>query len=215
MKDHTSNLAINLAESEQYQIELAVKVQTNDDPNFEREYVTGVDVSYKEEKAYACAVVIHIPTRTISQTKRIVVDCECMYIPEHFYLREGPVLTKLLEGLQDTGPILIDGNGILHPRRMGLASFIGVKLDKQTIGVAKSPLMGLIGDGNDNIAHILDRGEEIGAALWIGSKKKPVYVSIGHKISLSTAIEVTLAASFDNYPEPLRQAHICSKNIKE
>jgi deoxyribonuclease V len=210
MNDEIKNLESIIAKSESMQLKLASKVQYYDDPAFKGEYVTGIDVSYRYDKAYACAIVTHIPTRTVTRKERIVIDCEFPYIPGHFYLREGPAITKLLEKLDSTGPILIDGNGVLHPRRMGLASYIGVTLDKQTIGVAKSLLLGSIGERVNNIASILEDGEEIGAALWIEKKMNPIYVSIGHRISLKTAIEVVLISTLYGYPESLRRAHLCS-----
>ena len=202
-----------LCESIAMQSMMAAKVVREDSAPFSGELVTGIDVTYRDDIAYACAIVMHIPTQSIVKNESLVMECEYPYIPGHFYLREGPVILKLLENLQDTGPLLIDGNGILHPRRLGLASYIGVNLDRQTIGVAKSLLLGLVGKREDNIASIIDDDEEIGAAIWIGNRAKPVYVSIGNKVSLRIAIEVTLAASFGNYPEPLRQAHICTKSI--
>ena len=210
MNVEIKNLESTIAQSESIQLKLAPKVQYYDDPAFKGEYVTGIDVSYSDDKAYACAIVTHIPTSTVTRKERIVIDCEFPYIPSHFYLREGPAVTKLLEKLDSTGPILIDGNGILHPRRMGLASYIGVTLDKQTIGVAKSLLLGSIGERVNNIASIHEDGEEIGAALWIEKKMNPIYVSIGHRISLKTAIEVVSISTLHGYPEPLRRAHLCS-----
>jgi deoxyribonuclease V len=214
VSNQSEELASKLAESERIQIELATRVIREDVPPFEDEYVTGMDVSYREDRAYACAVIHHLPTRTVVKTGTLITNCEYPYIPGHFYLREGPVLIKLLERIEDTGPILVDGNGILHPRRMGLASYIGVKTGRQIIGIAKSLLLGEVAERKDNCALVSDAEEVIGAALWIGNKQKPVYVSVGHKISLKTAIEITLAASFENYPEPLRQAHICTQDIR-
>jgi deoxyribonuclease V len=195
------------------QLKLASNVKYYDDPAFDGEYVTGVDVSYKDNNAYACAIVIHIPTNIVKRKVRMVTDCEFPYIPGHFYLREGPAVTKLLEKIDYPGPILIDGNGVLHPRRLGLASYIGVTLDRQTIGVAKSLLLGSIGERVNNTANIMEGGEEIGAALWIEKKMKPIYVSIGHRISLKTAIEVVLISTLNGYPESLHRAHLCSKTF--
>ncbi|MFW9849985.1 MAG: endonuclease V [Candidatus Thorarchaeota archaeon] len=214
MKNHSEELAKKLVESEIYQKESASKVILEDFPRFDGEFVTGVDVSYRGEKSYACAAVIHLPTRTIKRTERLVLDCDFPYIPGHFYLREGPALIQLLETIEDTGPVLIDGNGILHPRRFGLASYIGVEMNIQTIGVAKSLHLGTMMERIANTALVVDSGEILGSALWIGQKRKPLFVSVGHRISLTTAIEVTLMASFNDYPEPLRKAHSCSIGIQ-
>ena len=204
-----------LLESESKQSMLASKVVREDLLPLRGELVTGIDVSYRDDTAFTCATVMHLPTRSIVMKKSLVIDCEFPYIPGHFYLREGPAIISLLENLDDTGPIMIDGNGILHPRRMGLASYIGVMLNRQTIGVAKSLLLGALGDRNGNIAPITEKKENLGAALWLGVKKKPLYVSIGHRISLDTAIKVVEMSSFNGSPEPLHLAHSCSVNLRQ
>ena len=112
-----------------------------------------------------------------------------------------------------SGPLLVDGNGILHPRRLGLASHLGVHLDLQTIGVAKKLLLGEIQSRHGNTASILDNSDCVGRVLWLGGRKKPVYVSVGHRISLNTAVQVVECASIFGYPEPLRQAHSVSKKM--
>ncbi len=97
----------------------------------------------------------------------------------------------------------------------GLASYVGVKLDVPTIGVAKNLLLGELGLREDEMAPIIDDGETIGAAVWSGKRKSPIYVSIGHKISLDTAIEIVKSCSIYRIPEPLRCAHICASNERD
>ncbi|MHA2433515.1 MAG: endonuclease V, partial [Candidatus Thorarchaeota archaeon] len=121
-----------VAQLEAEQKRLAERVLMEDIPPFEGTIVTGVDVSYGEDVASGCAVVMDVESREIIQTEQRTVECTTPYIPGYFFLREGPVLLKLLGSLDETGPILIDGNGMLHPRRLGLASHLGVRLDLQT-----------------------------------------------------------------------------------
>ena len=104
---------------------------------------------------------------------------------------------------------MIDGNGILHPRGVGIASHIGVLLDTPTIGVAKTLLCGeVVGD------KVMYEGRLIGNALKSGKAKNPVYVSPGHKISFETAYRVTNEFCKYRIPEPLRQAHILAVKLK-
>ncbi|MFW9943712.1 MAG: endonuclease V [Candidatus Sifarchaeia archaeon] len=193
------------------QVRLAKRVIAEDVPPFSSSIVTGIDVSYTEDAAVGCAVVMDLGSRETIRTEQRTVECTAPYIPGYFFLREGPVLVELLRNLDETGPILIDGNGVLHPRRLGLASHLGVHLDLQTIGVAKKLLLGEIQPRQGNAARIIDGHDCIGVGLWLGKRKKPVYVSLGHRISLDTAVTVVEQASIDGYPEPLRRAHSLSK----
>jgi deoxyribonuclease V len=103
---------------------------------------------------------------------------------------------------------LIDGQGLAHPIRCGLATHIGVLLEIPTIGVAKSLLCGKVGPFAGNKAFILDDSEIIGAAIKTVPDKKPVFVSIGNMITLERAIEIVLHCSKTRIPEPIRMAHI-------
>ncbi len=203
----------DLLESENTQKGLAPRVVREDAPAFNGGVATGVDVAYSSTMAYACAVTMDIESHRIRQVVYHSAECAVPYVPGHFYLREAPVLLELLSQTDDTGPIMIDANGILHPRRMGMASYIGVMLGKQTIGVAKKLLLGTLAERIGDVALIQDKGEDVGAALWLGQKKKPVYVSIGNRISLMTALIVVERCSMNGYPEPLRQAHLHAKKF--
>ena len=152
-----------------------------------------------------------ISTQSILQKEKLTAECEYPYIPGHFHLREAPVIIELLARFEKC-LVLIDGNGILHPRRMGLASYVGVKLDIPTIGVAKKLLLGTVEKSDENEAPVMDNSERIGSAVWLHEKKRPIYVSIGHKVSLETAVRVVRMSAIFGYPEPLRQAHLCSRN---
>lgn len=203
----------NLPESENVQRGLAPRVVREDAPAFDGGVVTGVDVAYSATMAYACAVTMDIESHHIRQVVHHSAECTVPYVPGHFYLREAPVLLELLSQTNDTGPIMIDANGILHPRRLGMASYLGVMLGKQTIGVAKKLLLGTMAERIGDVALIHDNGENVGAALWLGQKKKPIYVSIGNRISLTTALVVVERSSMNGYPGPLRQAHFHAKKF--
>jgi deoxyribonuclease V len=200
-----------IAQLEAEQKRLSERVIMEDVPPFEGTIVTGVDVSYSDCVAVGCAVVMDVESREIIQTEQRTAECTTPYVPDYFFLREGPVLIELLRNLGEPGPVLFDGNGILHPRRLGLASHLGVHLDLQTIGVAKKLLLGEMQPRQANMASVFDRNDCVGMALWLGGRKKPVYVSVGHRITLSTAVEIVQHSSTSGYPEPLRRAHHISK----
>ncbi|UCH05708.1 MAG: endonuclease V [Candidatus Thorarchaeota archaeon] len=200
-----------IAQLKAEQRRLSERVIMEDVPPFESKIVAGVDVSYVESVAVGCLVVMDLQSQKTIQTEQKTVECTAPYIPGYFFLREGPVLIELLEDLHIPGPLLVDGNGTLHPRRLGLASHLGIRLDLQTVGVAKSLLMGEIQQRQGNMASILDHDDCVGTALWLTGRKNPVFVSVGHRISLSTAVEIVQHSSTSGYPEPLRRAHSIAK----
>ncbi len=194
------------------QITLASQVVMEDFPPFDKSIVTGIDVHYSGSLAVGCATVVEVETLKAIQTVTLNREVQVDYIPGYLYLREGPIVLDLLKLLENTGPVLIDGNGVLHPRRMGLASYAGVVLNIQTIGVAKRIHVGIIGPRVDNYAPIHDDDEVIGMAVWLG-KEKPVFVSVGNNITLSTSVRVVKDCAVRGYPEPLRIAHRTAKEI--
>lgn len=193
------------------QTNLATHVVTEDIPPFDGSVVTGVDVHFSASLAFGCAAVVDAATLKRVQIVTVSKEVDFDYVPGYLYLREGPIILDLLKLLDATGPVMIDGNGILHPRRLGLASYVGVILKTQTIGVAKRLHIGTIGNRVDNEAPILDGREEIGKAVWLG-KANPLFVSVGNNITLSTSVEVVKLSSTNGYPEPLRRAHSIAKS---
>ena len=194
------------------QMDLAKRIVREDLPPYDGGKVTGVDVHYHGSLAVGCAIVLDTETLKSVQTVSLTGEIKFDYIPGYLYLREGPIVLNLLRLLDDTGPVLIDGNGVLHPRRLGLASYVGVVLNVQTIGVAKKLHIGTAGSRVGDEATIHDADESIGMAVWLG-KEKPVFVSIGNNISLSTSVKIVRACSLDGYPEPLRRAHQTAKEM--
>lgn len=193
------------------QTNLATQVVTEDIPSFDRSVVTGVDVHYSGSLAFGCATLIDIEAMESVQTVTLSKEVKFDYTPGYLYLREGPIILSLLKLLDATGPVMIDGNGILHPRRLGLASYVGVILKAQTIGVAKRLHIGTVGNRVDDEAPIFDDKQEIGKAVWLG-KTNPLFVSVGNNITLSTSVEIVKLCSTNGYPEPLRRAHSIAKS---
>jgi deoxyribonuclease V len=178
------------------------------------ETVAGIDVAYpKNEYEQACGacVVIDYKTKDIIEKKTIFWETSFPYISTYLFYREFPVIRELTNILKsDPTVFMFDGNGILHPYGIGLATQTGINLDKPSIGVAKRLLYGKV-DGNS----VKINGEKKGVAFYSSDKiKRPIYVSPGHKISFESTLEIVKNLSRFKIPEPLRQAHILAcKNI--
>ena len=199
------------AEVIKLQKEFAKKVIAKDDFDGNVEYICGVDVSYRNKMAYCSAVIINKENFEIIQTVSSKSEIKNPYIPGFFILRESnPILQTLRLITRPFQLLLVDGHGILHPRRCGLASYIGISTNLVTIGVAKSLLCGSVQSDN----FVSHKGGILGYALKSNeNSKKMVYVSIGHKISLPTSIELVKSITKTNQyiPEPLRVADKLSK----
>ncbi|HKG41520.1 MAG TPA: endonuclease V [Nitrososphaeraceae archaeon] len=192
------------------QKEIAKDVISEDTLHKKIEYICGVDVSYRRNTAYCSAVIMKENTLDLIESVNTKSVVKHPYIPGLFVLRESePILTtlKLLKNRYDL--LLIDGHGVLHPRKCGLASYIGVLIDKPTIGVAKSILCGSIMEDQS----VQCDGTVLGFTIK-KEGKKPIYVSVGHKISLTTAIQIIkrLIKKEEWLPEPLRIADLNSKS---
>ncbi|MGH9922437.1 MAG: endonuclease V, partial [Nitrososphaerales archaeon] len=130
--------------------------------------------------------------------------------PGLLFLRESEPILAVLDKLHDYDLLMVDGHGLLHPRRFGIACYIGVKIDRPTIGVGKSLLCGTVVRKNNSQTVLLD-GKKLGTVLKTNSK--PIYVSIGHKVSLRTASKIVKEVTKYRIPEPLRLADINSRKM--
>jgi len=180
-------------------------------------FIAGVDISVQKAQGLAigAVVVLNYPELRLVETKVVNGELGFPYIPGLLSFRESPLTLAACEMLAVTPDlILVDGQGIAHPRRMGLASHLGLFLDTPTIGCAKSLLCGsheMPGVEPGSYAEVVDRGEIIGAALRTRLRVKPIYVSIGHKVDLQTAIYwVMKCCRGYRLPEPTRLAHLAA-----
>lgn len=185
------------------QIELARKVIACDDFG-EIGLVCGVDASYRQDVAHCAAVVVD---RELNIVERAVTQSAVKnpYVPGLFVLREAGPALRTLKKIKHYDLLMVDGHGQLHPRRCGLASYLGIALDKPTIGVAKSLLCGIEHGGQVELD-----GEILG--LVVEGRKK-LYVSVGHRISLETAAHLVkdVTKKGEWLPEPLRLADTYSR----
>lgn len=185
--------------------------------NKEIRTIAGVDVSFPEKQTVMAAVVIlSWPSLKVVESRTKTRESSFPYVPGLLAFREVPVLLDVLQDLKIEPDLLMcDAQGIAHQRGMGMASHLGILLDKPSIGCAKSLLYGSVEEPDQergSISYILDKsGNVIGAAVRTRDGTKPVYVSIGNKIDLKTAIDFVLATSKGyRIPEPLRLAHMLS-----
>lgn len=204
MKDNYTNII-------ELQNEFSKKVITHDYMNNNIRNVCGIDVSYKDLNAFCSAVIINKNTLEIIEIVNEKSTISYPYIPGLFMLREGEPLLKIVRLLKNLFDVLlIDGHGILHPRKCGLASYVGIMIDKPTIGVAKNLLCGSILESS-----YVEYNKTILGYTIKKNNRKDIYVSVGHKISLETSIDIVkkLTKKSEFIPEPLRIADIYSKNI--
>jgi len=174
--------------------------------------ICGVDIGFENKVASACCVVMSFPWLKIIDYSSVKIEITMPYIPGLLSFREIPALIPALESLSiEPDVIIADGQGIAHPRRIGLASHLGIILNKPTIGCAKSRLTGTFSPPQNNKGaweYLYDDSEIIGAVLRTREKVKPVFVSIGHKVSLQRAISIVLnCCTKYRLPEPIRAAH--------
>jgi deoxyribonuclease V len=210
----TNSWDLTPQEAIQLQRELADRV-VEQDRTGNVQYVAGVDVGFEGERnkiARAAVVVLRFPELVPVDYATARLPVTFPYIPGLLSFREIPVILRAFEQIKVEPDVTVaDGHGRAHPRRVGFASHLGLALDRPTIGCAKSVLVGA-GPEPKNVrgawAPLVDRGEVIGAALRTRVNAKPVYVSIGHAVSLERAMELVLACCKGyRLPETTRYAH--------
>ncbi len=165
------------------------------------QYVAGVDMGFAADGTIsrAAVAVLSFPDLQVLETSVAYRPTSFPYIPGFLSFREIPAVLDALEKVQTIPDIILcDGQGIAHPRRFGIASHLGVILDKTTIGVAKSLFIGKhqeLAETRGSWQPLIHQGETIGAVLRTRVGVKPIYVSSGHRISLSTAIDYVLSCT--------------------
>lgn len=177
--------------------------------------IAGVDVSYDrfDPIVYAAVVVVDAETLETLETAGRADRATFPYLPGFLAFREAPPILRAFAQLcVRPDLLLVDGHGVAHPRRAGIACHLGVLLDLPTVGVAKSVLVGDAGEparSRSSRAPLVHAGRRIGTVLRTRDGVAPVYVSVGHRVSLRTAARWVLAAGGGyRLPEPVRRAHL-------
>jgi len=181
------------------------------------ETVAGADISFNkfEPTVYAGLVVLRLPTLEVVEEVGVVSETHFPYVPGLLSFRETPSVLEAWAKLKsEPDAVMFDGQGIAHPRRVGIASHVGLLLERPTFGCAKSVLVGKYEEpaaARGSWTPLVDpkNGETVGAALRTKDKVQPIFVSPGHLIDLEGAIKLTLACDGGyRQPEPTRRAHL-------
>ncbi len=183
------------------------------------EIIAGADVSYHKNKMIGGIVILKFQSWEIIERQYSVQPVNFPYIPGLLTFREGPALLAAWEKVvNEPDIILFDGQGIAHPRRMGIATHLGLLLDKPTIGCTKTKLWGnyfAVGEREGDYTFLKESKEIVGAVLRTRKGVKPIFISPGHKIDVLTSLEVVLKC-IDKYklPLPVREAHLWVNTIR-
>jgi deoxyribonuclease V len=177
--------------------------------------IGGADVSFNKfsETVYAGIVVLRLADLSVIDSSAVRTASRFPYVPGLLSFRETPPVLAAWNQLRVKPDVLVlDGQGLAHPRRFGIACHVGLLLDRPTIGCAKSILVGTPGELEEeagSTAPLIHRGEVIGVALRTKRRVSPVYISVGHLVDLPSAIELILRATGKyRVPEPTRRAHL-------
>jgi deoxyribonuclease V len=182
--------------------------------------IGGADVAYskKGNLLFSAIVILSFPDMEILNMATANGKISFPYIPGLLSFREGPILIKTFQNLKLKPDVMIyDGQGITHPRGMGLASHMGLWFDLPSIGCAKTPLLDeFISPGalKGSFEWIRREGKKVGTVLRTRENVKPLFVSPGHRIDLSTSIQLILESCKGyRFPQPLREAHQLSRKM--
>jgi deoxyribonuclease V len=199
------------------QEELRDRVIEQDD-GLRVETIAGVDAGYDGNKMHVVAVSLDATDSTLTEIAAVKRQAEFPYIPTYLAYREFSGIEAAVRRLKRRPDVLlIDGHGRLHPALFGIACYVGVRLDLPTIGVAKHPLVGRVRPGirsGSRASPVEFAGQVRGYAWTPPGRERPIYVSIGHRISLERALEVVRDSTLRGYPEPLRLADRIGREMK-
>jgi len=180
-------------------------------------YVAGVDVAYAKGVSVGVAAVLNFDSLTLVESRVACLKTRFPYIPTLLSFREIPPAYSAIKKLQTHPDVfLVDGQGFAHPYRLGFAAHLGLAIDKPTIGVAKSLLCGKVEPvGEYGWSPLTDGGEIIGAEVVTKPGQEPIYVSVGHRVSLKRAVDIVMQCTRTyRIPEPIRRAHMIAGEEK-
>jgi deoxyribonuclease V len=181
------------------------------------ELIAGADISFNkfEPTVYAGIVVLRLPSLEVVEEAGVISETRFPYVPGLLSFRETPSVLEAWSKLRtEPDAIVLDGQGIAHPRRFGIASHLGLLTNRPALGCAKSILVGRheeLGEERGSRAPLVDpkRGDTVGYAVRTKRRVQPVYVSPSHLIDFDSAVELMLACDGGyRVPEPTRRAHL-------
>jgi deoxyribonuclease V len=213
-------LDLSPPEARRLQQELASRVVAGPALNLSGvRFVAGADVSTQGNMAYATVVALDFPGLSPVEVQGYEAPLRFPYVPGLLSFRELPSVVGALEKIEtEVDALVLDAQGLAHPRRMGLASHLGIFLDVPTVGCAKSPLVGSFeepGREKGSATDLVHRGEVVGRVLRTRDGVSPVYVSVGNGIDLGSSVELVLACCTKyRLPETTRQAHNAANRLR-
>jgi deoxyribonuclease V len=183
------------------------------------EFIAAADAAFSGDRVFAVASLFSYPGLALLEEATVSAEADFPYVPGYLTFREGPSIIRAIRQLKKKPDVLlVDGQGIAHPRRMGIAAHIGVLLDIPTIGCAKSRLVGEHeepGVKKGCWSPLRYKKETVGAVLRTRDSVRPVFVSPGHRIDLEDSLKIVLACTRNfRIPEPLRRVDFLSKKRK-
>lgn len=200
----------SLEKAHKIQLQLSKRIIFEDRLPRKIRYVAGVDVAYTDDLSIGAVAVLDYNHLNLVETQTAICKTTFPYVPTLLSFREFPPAVLAIRKLKTRPDLyLIDGQGFAHPYRCGFASHLGIVLGKPTIGVAKTKLVGEVEDSSGkDFAYLKHEGEIVGAVVEAKLGHKPIYVSVGHMVSLETAIKIVKHCTrYSGIPEPLRKAH--------
>lgn len=182
-------------------------------------YVAGADVSTQGDRAYATVVVLEFPGLSVVEVQGFEAALEFPYVPGLLSFREMPSVAGALEKVETpVDAVILDAQGLAHPRRLGLASHVGLFVDVPTVGCAKSRLVGSFeepGAEKGSASDLVHRGEVVGRVVRTREGVSPVYVSVGNATDLESAVGLVLACCTKyRLPETTRRAHVAANRLR-
>ena len=182
-------------------------------------HVAGADAAYDQDSIYAAVVVMTFPGLEVVEKTCTVQEIPFPYIPGLLSFREGPAILDAFSSLITVPDlILLNGHGYAHPKRVGIASHVGLVLDVPSIGVAQRLLTGSValpGAPRGSTEPVLDKSEIIGMAVRTVKGAKPVFISAGHKVDLAQAVDIALKTTLiHRITEPIWHADLLSRQCR-
>jgi deoxyribonuclease V len=206
----------SISKAHKAQMRLAEKIITEDRLPQKINYIAGVDAAYSDQLAIGAVAVLDYKSLELLESRIATCEVKFPYIPTLFSFREIPPTVACIKKLKLQPDVLLaDGQGIAHPYGCGFASHLGLAIGKPTIGVAKSRLVGEPKTTAGQV-FLVQKGQVISAVVTTKEGAKPVYVSVGHLISLGTAVKIVKhCARNSRIPEPLLRAHRLASEEKK
>ncbi len=213
-------MSINLQSLRLYQEKMAKSVVLKDDLHNHPLKVAGADLSFIDEKGICVCVSVQLPYLKVIETSTVIKQLTFPYIREYLAFREADSVMSAYKELKDQPDmLLVNAHGIAHPRFYGAASHIGVLLDIATIGVASNNLCGLYKREPSQIGDAMIcsyMGRNVGYLFKSKENCRPIFVSPGHKVSISSTIQIIKdCMGTHKMPEPLYLAHINANKVKQ